>query len=114
MRPSADGRHRAVRVRDIESHCRLVKVTLCHCDSCRSRRIVVTLVERAVQVVGYLDGRVGVVDAELYGLAVISISRKINCMYCYPDIVAVIPVRRNHNITGPVLMTLHSVVRVIH
>ena len=114
MRPSADGRHCAVRVRDIKSHCRLVKVTLCHCDSCCSRRVVVTLVERAVQVVGYLDGRVGVVDAELYGLAVIPISCKINCMYCHPDIIAVIPVRRNHNITGPILMALYPVVRIIH
>ena len=59
IRPTADGRHRAVCVRNIEPHCRLVEVTLFYCDSCRSSRIVVTLVERTVQIVGYLDGRSG-------------------------------------------------------
>ena len=87
--PSADRRLCAVCVRDVETNCGLVKVSLCHNNRCRSYVFVVSLVERCVQVVRYGDCRVSDVDLKIFR-RLCFMSCIINNFYINLNIIAVI------------------------
>ena len=112
--PSADRRLCAVCIRDVETNCGLVKVSLYHNNRCRSYVFVVSLVERCVQVVRYGDCRVSDVDFKRNDFTIVYISREITGMNLNFHIITIILCCRNRNIPAPTLIAFDRICAVIY